>query len=266
MTVSAEKKPVILVVHGVQLGEDDDLQQDQYIKELMQNRLAGHALEFDVELYTYENLNDQAQQKLKQLSKLIIQSPISSMLATSALDIVADVVISLSRNSTANEIRSKLKEKILDYFEQGHPVYVLAHSLGTVYSFDVINELMAEPEYFKRENPMSWPVQGILTIGSPLGLDLFKQSGRSKATALGLGEFNFKWLNYFDVNDPVVSGSIFGSALASTQVAEQFKQNQADFGWYIQDYPVVTGKTWLLAHTAYWQNPMVGDGLVSMLT
>lgn len=265
MSVTADKKPVILVVHGVQLGEAEDLRQDHSIKQLVLERLAGHAFEFDVVLYTYEDLNDSAQQKLKQLSKLIIQSPISSILATSALDIVGDVVISLSKNSTANEIRSNLKEQILHYFNLGNPLYILAHSLGTVYSFDVINELMAEPAYFKRDDPLSWPVQGILTIGSPLGLDLFKKNGRDKAIPIGLGEFNFKWLNYFDVNDPVVSGSIFGTALSSTQVAEQFKQNVPDFGWYIQDYPVVTGQTWLLAHTAYWQNPMVGDGLVSMM-
>lgn len=265
MTVSAGKKPVILVVHGVQLGEAVDLQQDNYIAELVQSRLAGHTFEFDVDLYRYEDLNDVAQQKLIQLSKLIIQSPLSSILTTSALDIVGDVVISLSKNSTANAIRSKLKEKILSYFEQGHPLYLVAHSLGTVYSFDVINELMQEPEYFRRDDPLSWPVQGMLTIGSPLGLDLFKQTGRSQAMLMGLGEYNFKWLNYFDVNDPVVSGNIFGVALASTQIAERFKQDIPDFGWYIQDYPVVTGQTWLLAHTAYWQNPMVGDGLVSMM-
>jgi hypothetical protein len=265
MTVSVEKKPVILVVHGVQLGEDQNLQQDRYIKELVQSRLAGHAFEFEVDLYCYENLNDSAQQKLKQLSKLIIQSPISSILATSALDIVGDVVISLSKNSTANEIRDKLKEKILHYFELGNPLYLLAHSLGSVYCFDVLNELMSQPDYFKRDDPLCWPVQGILTIGSPLGLTLFKQTGRDKAAMLGLGEYNFKWLNYFDVNDPIVSGSLFGTALESTTVAEQFKQNLPDFGWYIQDYPVVTGKTWLLAHTAYWQNPMVGDGLVNMM-
>lgn len=266
MSVSADKKPIVLVVHGVQLGEDEELDQDQQIKQLIQSRLNNQPFDFDVALYRYENLNDLAQQKLKQLSKLIIQSPISSILATSTLDIVGDVVISLSKNATANEIRTKLKEKILQFYQAGHPLYILAHSLGTVYSFDVLNELINEHDYFERANPLTWPIQGMLTIGSPLGLALFKQTGRNTGNALGTGDYNFKWLNYFDVNDPVVSGNIFGVALPSTQVAEQFKQDSPDFGWFIKDHPVDTGKTWLLSHVAYWQNPMVGDGLINLMT
>ena len=265
MTVSVDKKPVILVVHGVQLNDDDQLDQDEAVRQLVQSRLGGHTLDFDVALYRYENLNDSAQAKLKQLAKLIISSPISSILASSALDIVGDVVISLSANSTASQIRAKLKETILEYYQAGHPLYLLAHSLGTVYCFDVLNKLIDEQAYFERNNPLTWPVQGLLTIGSPLGLALFKHTGRNQLRILGAGEYQLKWLNYFDVNDPVVSGSVFGLALASTQVAEAFKLDSPDFGWFIKDFPVDTGQSWLLSHVAYWRNPMIGDGLINML-
>jgi hypothetical protein len=265
MPVSADKKPIVLVVHGVQLGEDKDLNQDESIKELVMSRLAGTYFDFDVDLYCYENLNDQVQGKFKALSSLIMSSPVGGVLAKNVIDIVGDVVTSLADSSTANKIREGLKEKILSYYELGHPVYIVAHSLGTVYTFDVVNQLIADKAYFDRNNPLLWPVQGMITIGSPLGLAMFKATGRKTAKNLGAGNFNFKWLNYFDINDPVVSGNIFGKSLANTKIAEKYKKEDKNFGWFIRDFPVDTGKTWLLAHVAYWDSALVGDGLVNMM-
>lgn len=265
MAVSIDKKPIVLVVHGVQLGEDKELSQDEDIRELVQSRLAGTYFDFDVDLYCYENLNDKVQSKFKTLSKLIISSPIGGVLAKSTIDIVGDVVTSLADSSTAQKIRAGLRQKILSYYELGHPVYLVAHSLGTVYSFDVINQLIADKAYFDRNNPLVWPVQGMITMGSPLGLAMFKATGRKTAKNLGAGNFNFKWLNYFDVNDPVVSGNIFGKSLTNTKIAERYKKDSMEFGWFIRDFPVDTGKTWLLAHTAYWNSAAVGDGLVNMM-
>lgn len=265
MSISPGTKPVILVVHGVQLGEDSDLNQDESIKELVMSRLGGTFFEFDVDLYKYENIADSSLSKFKQLSKLIITSPIGAILAPPIIDIVGDVVISLSNNSTAHKIRQGLKDKILEYYDAGAPLYIVAHSLGTVYLFDVINELMGDVNFFDRNDLLQWPVQGMITIGSPLGLGMFKQTGRKTAKNLGQGTYNFKWLNYFDVNDPVVSGNIFGKTLSSVKIAEKYKKEGDNFGWFIRDFPVDTGKTWLLAHTAYWDSAVVGDGLVNMM-
>ena len=70
------------------------------------------------------------------------------------------------------------------------------------------NELSSDKAFFNRDNILEWPVQGMITIGSPLGLAMFKKTGRKTAKNLGKGRYNFKWLNYFDVNDPVVSGIV----------------------------------------------------------
>lgn len=265
MAVDPSKKRIVLVVHGVQLGDDKELDQDKVIEDLIESRLGGTHLDFGVDLYKYENLNDATLKKFKQLSSLIISSPVGQVLAKSVIDVAGDVVVSLSKNSTANEIRQGLKDKILEYYQKGNPIYIVAHSLGTVYAFDVINELIADNEFFDRNDPLTWPVQGLVTIGSPLGLAMFKSTGRNNARNLGDGQFNFKWMNYFDVNDPVVSGNIFGKRLNNYKIAETYRKGTATQGWFIRDFPTDTGKTWLLAHTAYWNVAAVGDGLVNMM-
>lgn len=265
MPVSPEQKPTILVVHGVQLGSDVDLNQDKAIKELVLSRLSGTHFDFDVDLYKYENVADSSLNKFKELSKLLISSPVGKAIAPSVIDIVGDVVISLANTSTAHKIRQGLKDKILQYYEAQTPLYIVAHSLGSVYLFDVINDLISDNSYFDRNNILQWPVQGMITIGSPLGLAMFKKTGRNTAKNLGQGRFNFKWLNYFDVNDPVVSGNIFGKTLSNVKIAERYKKEGNNFGWFIRDFPVDTGKTWLLAHIAYWDSAVVGDGLVNMM-
>lgn len=124
MAISPGNKPAILVVHGVQLGEDSDLNQDQAIRELVLSRLNGTHFEFDVDLYKYENIADASLDKFKNLSKLIISSPVGKVIAPAVIDIVGDVVISLANNSTAHIIRKGLKDKILDITMQEH-LYIL---------------------------------------------------------------------------------------------------------------------------------------------
>ena len=100
---------------------------------------------------------------------------------------------------------------------------------------------------------------------APRAQHVYKKTGRHTAASLGRGEFSFKWLNYFDVSDPVVSGSIFGKKRRGQKIAEKYKKNTRNFGWFIKDHPVDTGKNWLLAHTAYWDSAAVGDGLLDMM-
>jgi len=176
------------------------------------------------------------------------------------------VVISLSKNSTANQIRAGLRKALLDIFAAGNPCYIVAHSLGSIYAFDVLNGLIADGEHFNRSSRKSWPVQGLMTIGSPIGLDMFKVTGRDRITDFGAGDKWFRWLNIWDPNDPVVSGSIFGQHLSGYKIAENFLSGASEQGWVIRDISTDTGKSWLLAHTAYWHSPVVGDKLVDMVT
>lgn len=265
MTVSSDKKSVVLVVHGVQLGDDSSLQQDELIRKSIESRLTATPLDFAVDIYKYEDLSDTSLQKLKTVSSALVGTSIVAILAPKIIDLVGDVAISLANGSTADEIRKGLRAKIMSYYAAGNPLYIVAHSLGSVYTFDVINELIETNELFDPNDLTTWPVQSLLTIGSPLGLQMFKKTGRNIAASLGEGEFDFKWLNYFDVTDPVVSGDIFGKKVKVLKIAEKYKRNTPEFSWYIKDYPVDTGKSWLFAHTAYWNSAVVGDGLLNMM-
>jgi hypothetical protein len=255
----------ILVVHGVQAGSNDGLDNDERVRELVQRRLGSTPIDFTVDLYRYENINDAAQNKWKRLIQLITSNPIGSKLAQSALDLVGDVVINLADGATARQIRKGLRETLIETYENGNPCYVVAHSLGSIYAFDVINELMKDGDYFDRGSRKTWPVQGLVTIGSPIGLGMFRVAGRRSVAMLGTGNKWFKWLNYWDRTDPVVSGKIFGTQLRGFEIAEKFTSSNTRQGWVIQDITIDTGKSWLLAHVAYWDSPAFGDGLFSVI-
>ncbi len=266
MPLDPTKQRKILVVHGVQTGDDSQLHQDDLIRALFAQRQGDITVDHEVVLYKYENINNQALDKIQDLAKHLISDPLGAILAPAIIDIVGDVVISLANGSTANKIRAGLRDMILGYYTDGHPCYVVAHSLGTVYSFDVINELMQRDEYFSRDSRLNWPVMGWVTLGSPLGLDMFKSPGRNKLTELGAGERVFPWRNYYDPNDPVVSGNIFGAQLGNAKIAESYLNNSPTQGWYAEDFRINTGKLHIAAHTAYWNVSSVGDGIVAMLS
>jgi hypothetical protein len=265
MAVDPTKPRTVLVIHGVQTGDSADLKQHELIAQLLQSRLGNMPLKFTTDLFRYEDLNDQAQGKYQKLIKLIVANPVGHALASKTIDLIGDVVTSRMNTSTAAKIRQGFKEKILDIFEAGNPCYVVAHSLGSIYAFDVINELMAGKEWFDRQSRRTWPVQGLITLGSPIGLSLFNK-GRKKVQPLGEGDKMFRWVNYWDRTDPVISGRMFGQNLTGYEIAEKYRTPSLKQGWVIRDRPIDSGKVWLMAHVACWDNPMVGDGLFDMVT
>jgi hypothetical protein len=265
MPIDPAKQRKILVVHGVQTGDDGDLNQDQLIRDLFQNRLGDLNIDYAVDLYRYENLNNEVLDKYQDVVKRLIANPVGAAVASTVIDLVGDVIISLAQGSTADKIRQALKERILGYYADGHPTYVVAHSLGTVYSFDVINQLMRDTAYFSRASRLNWPVLGWTTLGSPLGLGMFKVTGRSRVTDLGPGEKVFPWRNFSDPNDPVVSGNIFGAQMGNVRIAESYLDGSNTQGWLANDYVINTGKLHLMAHTAYWEIAAVGDGIRAMV-
>jgi len=255
----------VLVVHGVQAGPDN-LNQDTLVDELIKSRIGNIPLSYACQLYRYENINAAALKKYRKLLDLLVACPVGQAVAQAVLEMVGDVVISLENGSTATKIRQGLRKAILDIYATGNPCYIVAHSLGTVYTFDVLNALIGSEGYFDPASRKSWPVQGLLTLGSPIGLDMFRKSGRDAITDFGEGNKWFRWLNMFDPNDPVVSGNIFGQHLSGYKVAENFLSGDAKQGWVIRDIVTDTGKSWLMAHTAYWHAAVVGDKLVDMMT
>lgn len=266
MSVDPSKKRKIIVVHGVQIGSDEDQKQDESITELVNNRLGNIPLKFEAEMYKYENINDAAQKKMRRLFKFISNAPVGGVVVDTAIDLVGDVVTSYLDTSTAAKIREGLKKKIIECYDEGNPCYIVAHSLGSIYAFDVINELIRDKNYFNRDSRKTWPVQGLVTLGSPIGLAMFKDSHRKRVADLGQGLKWFRWVNFWDRTDPVVSGNIFGKQLKGYDIAEKYQSGSPKQGWVIRDKAVDTGKAWLMAHVAYWENPVVGDALVEMIT
>lgn len=264
MPVDPVKPRRILVVHGVEAGTDAEQHQDKDITTLIQHRLNGTPLEFEAEMYRYENVNDAAQAALRKVLDLFLTKIVAQSSVDLAVDIVGDVVIALKNGSTAQVIRQGLVERIAAIYEEGNPLYVLAHSLGSIYAFDAVNQLIGSSGYFERDDRKTWPVQGLVTIGSPLGLSMFKRSG-VKALGPGTKSKFLRWINYWDRTDPVVTGSFYGKPNQGYTIVERFATDEPEVGWLVQDRVADVGKAWLAAHVGYWSHPGLGDDLVSLL-
>jgi hypothetical protein len=272
------KKPAhILVVHGVQTGEDKDIEAAQQIRTLVTRSLSDCYMEKDfvVKGYLYENINDNAQNFYKKIgSALTRSSPLAGKALKTFIDLVGDVVIAAKNNSTAHEIRQGLREEIMKSYRSKNQLIVVAHSLGTIYALDVINELIGSKRYFKGDKYNTWPVQGLVTLGSPLGLGLeiggLKIFEKCQINSLRDAEFSrFSWHNFYNRLDPIVSGNIFGAPVdidgSKGPVEMRYGPSILASNWRLRGHVVTSGQQWLLAHVAYWNNPTIGDTLVDML-
>ena len=277
MSVDFRKEAHILAVHGVQLGEDESIQCEELIRKLVTKSLAQSHLEreFEVFGFFYEDINDQAQKFYKAIASAVSSSiPLAGSALKAVIDIAGDVVTASKGTSTAKKIRNKLKKQILRSYKDGHQLVVISHSLGTIYALDVINELIGKEEYFDGDDRNTWPVQGLITMGSPLGLEieilgatLFE---KRQIEPIDKAEFEvFPWHNYFNRLDPIVSGRVFGAPLkvkgAKGPVEHRYGEDTKAAQWLLQGHAVTSGKQWLLAHTTYWKNPKVGDRLVDII-
>lgn len=270
MSVDFKKKAHILAVHGVQLGDDESIKSDEQVRKLVKKSLSRSHLErqFEVSGFFYEDINDEAQRFYSKIASAISSgNPLVGRALKAVIDIVGDVVTAARNTSTARKIRSKLRKQILDSYKAGHQLVLVAHSLGTIYSLDAINELIRSEEYFDGDNRNTWPAQGLITMGSPLGLKLFE---KRKIEPVPNAEYEvLPWHNYFNRLDPVVSGNVFGAPVevqgAKGPVEKRYGDDTRAAQWLLQGHKVTSGKQWLLAHTAYWKNPKIGDRLVDML-
>lgn len=271
MGVDPNKPRKILVVHGVQSGRNEDINVHKDIEKLVTSRLGDLPLEFETDIYKYENINDEAQGKLKKIldiffDKLLNKIPFGNLIGSvieNQVDVVGDVIIKLKEGSTAAAIRNGLVERIESIYEEGNPLYLVAHSLGSIYAFDAVNQLIKDNKYFNRDHRTTWPVQALVTLGSPIGLSMFK---RDKVTPFGIGRKYFRWANYWARTDPVVSGSFYGKPQEGYQIAEKFTTSTSESGWFIQDHVVDIGQAWLKAHTGYLKDDSVGYDLTTLIT
>jgi hypothetical protein len=272
MPVDPSKPRRILVVHGVSTGSDADQKQDKQLHDLLIDRLNGIPVPFETALFRYEDLNDEALGAVHSLfewlkSALLAQNMLGQLAADagmSIVDVVGDVLVEKRNGPTAKAIRDGLRSAILDSYESGYPLYLVAHSLGSLYAFDVVQELMATDGLFMRDKRRTWPVQALVSMGSPIGLRMF--ANERKLHDLGQGRKLFRWQNFWSRTDPVVSGSFYGASIEGYEVAQRFLDPRQSQGWIVHDHVVDTGFAWLLAHTSYWKSSEFGDALIHLIT
>ena len=277
MPVEFRKEAHVLAVHGVQVSDDASIKSDDQIRKLLNRSLSRSHLDrqFEVLGFFYEDINDEAQEFYSKIASAILSgNPLAGRVLKSVIDIVGDVVTAARNTSTARKIRNLLRKRILDSYKDSHQLVLVCHSLGTIYALDAIGELMRKDGLFDGDDRNTWPVQGLITMGSPLGLEVeiagTKVFEKRKIQRVPNAQFEvFPWHNYFNRLDPVVSGQVFGSPVqtqgAKGPVERRYGADTMASQWLLQGHVITSGRQWLLAHTAYWKNPKIGDRLVDML-
>lgn len=96
-------------------------------------------------------------------------------------------------------VRAEVRRRALQALAAGQqatpPHLVLAHSLGSVIAYDVLRNVAPSPV-----------VDGLITLGSPLGLDEVQdrlEPGWSRWDGFPAGKLTGRWVNVFDRLDPV---------------------------------------------------------------
>jgi hypothetical protein len=126
------------------------------------------------------------------------------------------------------------------------PHIVVSHSMGTVIAYDCLKRVADCP-----------PVDGLITIGSPLGLDEVQdklQPGWSRGEGYPHERVRDRWFNLFDRLDPVCG--------FDTGLANDFQRagNPA-----VQDQVVVNPGAWRHSATKYLRQPAFVQALRSLL-
>jgi hypothetical protein len=132
-------------------------------------------------------------------------------------------------------IRAFIRDRIA---EAKLPVVLLAHSLGGVICFDLLNQ-----------HNLSDQVTGLVTVGSqaPLLYELDVLAGLRYGQPLAAW-FPQRWLNIYDLRDML---SFVGAAI---------------FPGQIEDQAIDNGQPFPRAHSAYWANEQVWDAISGWLS
>ncbi len=253
-------KNKIVVVHGVQTGDDNDAEKGprRLLEEL--GALVGTSRKFDGFTPSYESFNDSHTENMRDISKWILKaigSPLGSVISP-LIDLVGDVFI-YKNSEKAKQIRAIIGQSIDEAIGSENGCILVGHSLGSVVCFDILMEYIKNGD-FANKNREEWPIKAMITFGSPLSIPMFK---RNRNLELFNGSQPFHWYNYSDREDPVVSGNIFGSEFTSNQLMRDVYAHP-DNSVHIHDRQVDTGFH-LLAHINYWQQQHIILRLASLL-
>lgn len=179
-------------------------------------------------------------------------------------DMVADVFIYDGVTRTAR-IKKVVRAQILAAREaSGRAVVLHGNSLGSVVSLDIVSDFIEEGLIGADVPRSDWPVRGLLTTGSPLALDLpfltgYVDRANRLQRILPSALSSFPWLNLYDLNDPIASGSLLGTATDPSRLATLRGYRKLR----LSDLSPETGFH-IRAHVEYWGHATVAQHLVAL--
>ncbi len=125
---------------------------------------------------------------------------------------------------TNDKVRGTLRRRLRDALvkEKGRRIMVIAHSMGSIISYDVLRDL-------GRDDPR-FAVDHFVTIGSPLGLPHVKAKIHEESRVVRTPSIVRRWSNFADRRDPVA---------VDVHLADDFGPNDA--GVRVRDDLVING-------------------------
>ncbi|MBN2717195.1 MAG: hypothetical protein JXX14_15185 [Deltaproteobacteria bacterium] len=259
--MNQQKRPVSFI-HGIQIGGDANV--TGYSKRLqggIRTRDKVTLADDQIHETLWADVSEAVTEKYEKLAKLIgdallARIPLAGNGLKAAVDLLGDVVV--YRNS---EHAKKIRKRVREQLPQNS--VVVAHSLGSVIAFDILQEDIEDGKY-KSADRNTWPFHSLITFGSPLNLKMFfrdNDSHRNKNFSKDFGAW-FYWYNLSDRHDPIVSGNVLG--ISKTPMLEQRYQDHAPH-LNVKDGFINTGYH-ISAHMNYWSHPIVTARVASQIT
>ena len=197
-------------------------------------------------------------------------APLARVVA-GALRASVDAVTQVVAYDYVDSYRARIMRRVESVVDRHPGCVLLGHSLGSVVCLDLIIDWISTGKMDLRADRSSWPISGLVTMGSPLGIDVPLLPGhgfvdrserlerlssvwRTTQTAA------WSWVNLRDPDDPVTSGDVFGRP--ETSVPLNAHAGYARLG--VIDYVVNTG-VHLHAHTNYWSNDAVARAVAALV-
>jgi pimeloyl-ACP methyl ester carboxylesterase len=145
-------------------------------------------------------------------------------------------------------VRDELRRRFVQCLREGvtaRPLIVVSHSMGTIIAYDCL-----------QHEPDCPAVDGLITIGSPLGLDEVQDffPGRSRSDAFPSAKLKGPWVNVFDPLD-VVAGADPYLADDYQRAGQRVVEDIAEANW----------GTWRHSISKYLQGPQLRSRLAGML-
>lgn len=100
-------------------------------------------------------------------------------------------------DSDRKMLRSKVRERVEKFGKDGKRIMIVAHSMGTIMTYDMLREL-------GREGP-NYRIEHLVTIGSPLGLPHVVYKAHEEFGRLRTPSIVDHWSNLADRRDPVAA-------------------------------------------------------------